>query len=378
MYGALIGGIYGLSALIKNKVMIILLMIFGIVYFVFNNWIGFDILKYIDFNCILVFICSFYLSKLFIETKFLNYLIGLIVEKCSSYRALFICLIVFVFFVSGLVNSTVLFGILVSLFEDVFKRNNIKFSFFIENVIISSIIGSMSTFIGSDYSIMVSSYLNMNFLDFFFFDSRIGIYIISLFMLLIQIFYVNYFIKDEYFMGICEEIKVNNKYNVYLFFSYIILLLVASLFRFEYLSGIFSVICIVIGLIKNKKSFCFDYNFIIYILLFIYIGLMKNMDFINVISNFFVNINSTWLVYSLFFILSIILSFIFNPIFVFYFLVLLIPNIVINTDLISMPLIYSVYFGLMAGLFKKNVKGSYGLISLMFLCSYIIIAFLYF
>lgn len=382
MYETIISAIYGLSGLIKNKITIILIMLFGIIYLTFTNTINLEVIKYIDFNNIIIFISSYYISKLLIETNIINYIINSIVEKTSSYKTLIILTSIFVFIISGLINNIILLPFLIKIIEKIIKKNNIKSTLFIENIIIASILGSISTFIGSNYSIIVSSHLNMNFLDFFFFDSRIGIYIITLFMLFIQIIFINYSVKDEYFIGVIDEVEIKDKHNIYLFISFIVVLLISSLFSFKYISGISAIICVIIGLVKNKKNIVIDYqNIILYALLFVYIYLVKNISILNTISELIIKINSTSLIYTLFFVASIILSLIFNPIFIFYFLVSLIPNIVLNTNLISMPLIYATYFGLTVGMFKnKKIESitSYQTIILMFICSYALIAFLYF
>lgn len=382
MYEAIISGVYGLSAFIKEKKIIIVLMILGIVYLGFTDKFNLEVLKYIDFNNIIVFIGSYYISSLLIETNLVNYIINSIVEKISSYKSLIILITIFSFIISGLVNNILLLPILISIIEKINKKNNIKSSLLIENVMIASILGSVSTFIGSNYSLIVSSHLNMNFLDFFFFNNRIGIYIITLFMLFIQIIMINYSVKEEYFIGMVDEVQIKNKYNIYIFLIFIILLLISSLFNFKYLSAISSIICIIIGIKNNKKKINIDYeNIIIYILLYIYIYLIKDLNIINIISKLIIKINSPGIIYTVFFVISIILSYIFNPIFVFYFLVSLIPSVILNTNSITMPIVYAIYFGLTIGLFK-NIKiknnTSYQTIILMIICAYMLIAFLYY
>lgn len=382
MYEAIISGVYGLSAFIKEKKIIIVLMILGIVYLGFTDKFNLEVLKYIDFNNIIVFIGSYYISSLLIETNLVNYIINSIVEKISSYKSLIILITIFSFIISGLVNNILLLPILISIIEKINKKNNIKSSLLIENVMIASILGSVSTFIGSNYSLIVSSHLNMNFLDFFFFNNRIGIYIITLFMLFIQIIMINYSVKEEYFIGMVDEVQIKNKYNIYIFLIFIILLLISSLFNFKYLSAISSIICVIIGIKNNKKKINIDYeNIIIYILLYIYIYLIKDLNIINIISKLIIKINSPGIIYTVFFVISIILSYIFNPIFVFYFLVSLIPSVILNTNSITMPIVYAIYFGLTIGLFK-NIKiknnTSYQTIILMIICAYMLIAFLYY
>ena len=203
--------------------------------------------------------------------------------------------------------------------------------------------------------------------------------------MVIQILIINISVKNEYFIGTIEETEIKNKFNIYLFLTMIILLLITSLIKIKYLSGIVSILCLIIGIIKNKKTDILseiDYqSVILYILMFIYVILLKDMPYLNSITEIIKKINSPGIIYTLFFIISILLSLISNPIFIFYYMTLLIPKIVLNIDIETMPLIYATYFGLMAGLLKrKELKNtiSYQIIICMIICAYALIAFLYF
>ena len=204
-------------------------------------------------------------------------------------------------------------------------------------------------------------------------------------MFFIQIVIINISVKEEYFIGTIEEVEIKDKFNIYLFLAMIILLLITSLIKIKYLSGIASILCLIIGIIKNKKADVLleiDYtNIILYMIMFIYISLLKNMPHLNSIIEIINKINSPGIIYTLFFGTSILLSLIFNPIFIFYYMTLLVPKIVFNIDIETMPLIYATYFGLMVGLVKrKELKNtiSYQMVICMTICSYALIAFLYF
>lgn len=376
MYETIIVTIYGIAALIKNKILAIIVLLSGIIYLVLNNYFNINILQSIDINSLMVLFSTYGLSKIFIKTNLLNYLINLIVERVTTYKKLIISLCVLTFIVSGMVNNYVLIAFLIPYIEEIIKRNNVKSKLLMESIIVSSILGSMSTLIGSTENIIISSYLKMNFLDFFFYDSRIGIYIIFLALFFIELFIVSLSIKDEEFMGNAVEIQVKDKFNIYLFLVMIFLLIVSSVLKIKYLSGILTLLCLLVGIYKNKKIEKVDFTSIfIYALMFIYISLFKEMNFISSLPLY---VSSGSLIYTIFFIVSLVLSLIFNPIFVFYFICLFIPNIVFNTTLTSMPLIYITYFGLLLGLFKDKKINNYQIIVCALLCSYLIVAFLYF
>ena len=385
MYEGIITGLYGIYSLIKNKIFALIILIIGLVYVFLYNYVDINILKSIDFNAIMILIGTYGLSKMIIKTNILNHIINLIVERATTYKNLIIIICITTFIASNLINNNVLLPFIIPFVQEIIKRNNIKSNLLIESVIISSILGSMSTLIGSNNTIIISSYLNMNFLDFFFYDNRIGIYIICLIMFFIQIAIINITVKNEYFIGTIEEVEIKDKFNIYLFLTMIIMLLITSLIKVKYLSGIASITCLIIGIVKNKKIdvlFEIDYtSVIIYIIMFIYIGLLKNMSYLNGMIEIIKKINSPGIIYTLFFVTSILLSLIFNPIFIFYYMTLLAPQIVFNIDIETTLLIYATYFGLMAGLLKrKELKNtiSYQTIICMLICSYIIIAFLFF
>lgn len=385
MYESIITGLYGISSLIKNKIYAIIILIIGLIYLITYNYIDINILKSINFNVIMILIGTYGISKMIIKTNLLNHIINLIVERATTYKNLIILICVVTFIASNFINNYVLLPFIIPFIQEIIKKNNIKSNLLIESVIISSILGSMSTLIGSNNTIIISSYLNMNFLDFILYDNRIGIYIICLIMFFVQILIINISVKNEYFIGTIEETEIKNKFNIYLFLTMIILLLITSLIKIKYLSGIVSILCLIIGIIKNKKTDILseiDYqSVILYILMFIYVILLKDMPYLNSITEIIKKINSPGIIYTLFFIISILLSLIFNPIFIFYYMTLLIPKIVLNIDIQAMPLIYATYFGLMAGLLKrKELKNtiSYQIIICMIICAYALIAFLYF
>ena len=333
----------------------------------------------------MILIGTYGISKMIIKTNLLNHIINLIVERATTYKNLIILICTTTFIASNFINNYILLPFIIPFIQEIIKKNNIKSNLLIESVIISSILGSMSTLIGSNNTIIISSYLNMNFLDFILYDNRIGIYIICLIMFFIQILIINISVKNEYFIGTIEETEIKNKFNIYLFLTMIILLLITSLIKIKYLSGIVSILCLIIGIIKNKKTDILseiDYqSVILYILMFIYVILLKDMPYLNSITEIIKKINSPGIIYTLFFIIPILLSLISNPIFIFYYMTLLIPKIVLNIDIETMPLIYATYFGLMAGLLKrKELKNtiSYQIIICMIICAYALIAFLYF
>lgn len=382
MIEKIILSIYLFSALIKNKIISIIILLSGIAYLVLTNSFNITILESLDYNIIMVLVSTYGLSKLLIQTNIIDYIINIIFEKSSNYKMLIISLMIISFILSGTINSIVLLAFLIPLIEQKSKKNNIKTDYLIEYVIISSLLGSISTQIGSNISLITSSFRNMNYLDYFFYDSRIGIYIISLAMFFVAIFIANISIKNEDFIAQEEDIEIKNKFNIYLFLVFISLLLISSLFDYKYLSGILSIICLLVGLIKNKKLIALNYDdVIIYVLMFIYVALLKNNTILDTISITISKLNSQAIIYSLFLILSIILSLIFNSIFIFYLLGLIAIKVVVELNIIAQPLLYIIYFGLLSCLFRKyKLKNtlSYQILICMILCSYALVAFLYY
>lgn len=382
MIEGIITGLYTLASLIKNKILAIIILTLGLIYLIATNYLNIDIIRNIDFNSIMILLGTYGVSKMFLKTNFIEYLINSVVERASTYKSLIILLMTISFIVSGLINNIIVLAFLIPLIEEIIKKNNIKSELLIENIIISSILGSISTLTGSNNTIIMASYLNMNFLDFFFYDNRIGIYIITLIMFFIQILIVNISVKNEDFIGTTKEVEIKNQFNVYLFLTMIALLLISSLINIKYLSGITTILCLIVGLIKNKKMEKLNYDsIIIYVLMFIYISIIKNMAYLDTITNIIIKLDSQALIYTLIFVISIGLSLVCDQVFIFYFLTTLIPKIVLKTNLIPMPLIYITYFGLIAGLFKrKEIKSitAYQTIICMLVSSYFLVAFLYF
>ena len=281
MIEGIITGLYTLASLIKNKILAVIILTLGLIYLIATNYLNIDIIRNIDFNSIMILLGTYGVSKMFLKTNFIEYLINSVVERASTYKSLIILLMTISFIVSGLINNIIVLAFLIPLIEEIIKKNNIKSELLIENIIISSILGSISTLTGSNNTIIMASYLNMNFLDFFFYDNRIGIYIITLIMFFIQILIVNISVKNEDFIGTTKEVEIKNQFNVYLFLTMIALLLISSLINIKYLSGITTILCLIVGLIKNKKMEKLNYDsIIIYALMFIYISIIKNMAYL--------------------------------------------------------------------------------------------------
>ena len=201
MIEGIITGLYTLASLIKNKILAVIILTLGLIYLIATNYLNIDIIRNIDFNSIMILLGTYGVSKMFLKTNFIEYLINSVVERASTYKSLIILLMTISFIVSGLINNIIVLAFLIPLIEEIIKKNNIKSELLIENIIISSILGSISTLTGSNNTIIMASYLNMNFLDFFFYDNRIGIYIITLIMFFIQILIVNISVKNEDFIG---------------------------------------------------------------------------------------------------------------------------------------------------------------------------------
>ena len=140
MIEGIITGLYTLASLIKNKILAVIILTLGLIYLIATNYLNIDIIRNIDFNSIMILLGTYGVSKMFLKTNFIEYLINSVVERASTYKSLIILLMTISFIVSGLINNIIVLAFLIPLIEEIIKKNNIKSELLIENIIISSIL----------------------------------------------------------------------------------------------------------------------------------------------------------------------------------------------------------------------------------------------
>ena len=130
----------------------------------------------IDFNVLLMIAGTMGLVKLFIDSKMPALLADLVMEKVPNVQMAAVCLSLFAGIISAFVDNvaTVLMVAPVALeICRTLKTNPVPF---IIGIAVSSNLQGAATLVGDTTAIMLGSYANLNFLDFFFYQGKPGIF----------------------------------------------------------------------------------------------------------------------------------------------------------------------------------------------------------
>lgn len=135
-----------------------------------------DIIPSIDFNVILMIAGTMGLVGLFSQSKMPGLLADLILEKVPSVQWAIVALALFAGFISAFVDnvSTVLMIAPVAL--NIAKKLKVNAIPIIISIAVSSNLQGAATLVGDTTAIMLGSYANMSFLDFFVYKGRLSIF----------------------------------------------------------------------------------------------------------------------------------------------------------------------------------------------------------
>ena len=141
---------------------------------------------------------------------------------------------------------------------EVSKKLQLESRWIIVPILICIIIGSAGTLMGSNFSIMLSGYMEFDFMEFLFYDGRCGLFFISFVLFLVVLFMINLLFKDDkYYVGEDNNVVVKDYFPLILLFSTILILIISSVFKSLYVSGLLGMMLFVFSSIyyKNYKLF---------------------------------------------------------------------------------------------------------------------------
>ena len=368
---------------------ILLICALGLIYY--RYYLDFSgALNYNFINSSLLMISLYGISSIFMKSDIPKYVLNFLLEKVGSYKGIIILFCTFSYIFSLFVDINILLVFLLPFILEFSKKINFDSLWIVVPSTICALLGSFSSLMGSNASIMFAGYLDLNFADFLFYDGRIGLFIISLVLFFITLFSVNIMFKDDkYYIGEDNVSVIKDFFPLYLIILTVLVLIISSIINLPYLSGILCLAVLIYGCTHYKTS---NYllndnigNVFLYLFMVLVIYNIKDLEVINVISNFLTKINNGTILFLITFISSIIFGFLFNQTFIFYLLMIILTKTYMKVDVNMMSLVYSTYLGLNIGnIFKKIDKYEnfkrFILFVLLFvtICSYLIITFLYF
>ena len=135
-----------------------------------------QILGAIDFNVLMMIAGTMGLVQLFIDSKMPALLADLIMEKVPNVQMAAVALALFAGIISAFVDNVATVLMVAPIAMEICKKLKTNPVPFIIGIAVSSNLQGAATLVGDTTAIMLGSYANMSFLDFFFYKGRPGIF----------------------------------------------------------------------------------------------------------------------------------------------------------------------------------------------------------
>ncbi|WDU83207.1 SLC13 family permease [Caloramator sp. Dgby_cultured_2] len=296
----------------------VLFMIIGIV--PFNK-----ALTYIDWNIILMIGGTMGIVNLFIESKMPALMADVIIDRVPNIKWAVVSLAAFAGIVSAFIDNVATVLIIAPVAMGVAKKLNISPVYMIIAIAISSNLQGAATLVGDTTSLLLGGYAKMDFIDFFFFKGRPGIFwIVELGAAATLIILLLFFRQYNQPIHLEEKQEVEDYFPTYLLVSMVLLLIIASFIpnKPNITNGLICITLLAIGLFKelviNKNNHALnitllqiDYETILLLIgLFVVIGGLSEAGVINDISKLFLKIGkgNLFLIYTILVWFSVIVS----------------------------------------------------------------------
>lgn len=234
-------------------------------------------MSYIDFKVLILLFNLMVVVAAFKELKVLDSIAIGLLKKCNTYTSISLALVFITFISSMIVTNDVALITFVPLSIVISKKANINVLKIVVFQTLAANLGSSFTPMGNPQNLFIYSFYNLSPIDFF----KITLPIVVLAVL----FLVLLVLKDKK-MDLSldlEDIKIDNKRDVYLFSGLFLIILLSVFHVIDY--KVTFLITVIMVLLLNKKLFSqVDYSLLItFIGFFIFVGNISTMD---VVKNF--------------------------------------------------------------------------------------------
>ena len=148
----------------------------GLVFIVTKMLPAGQILAAIDFNVLMMIAGTMGLVSLFIESKMPSLLADLVMEKVPNVRWAAVCLSLFAGVISAFVDTLATVLMVAPVALEICKKLKTNPVPFIISIAVSSNLQGAATLVGDTTAIMLGSYADMSFLDFFWYQGKPSIF----------------------------------------------------------------------------------------------------------------------------------------------------------------------------------------------------------
>lgn len=278
----------------------------------------------IDWNVILMIFGTMGIVALFIDSRMPALLADMILDKMPDVRWAIIALALFAGLISAFVDNVATVLMVAPVAVDISRKLKISPVMPIIAIAISSNLQGAATLVGDTTSILLGGYANMDFLDFFFYHNRPGMFFIVQIGAIVSAFVLLYvFRKQRQPISMGERTVVTDYIPTVLLISTIVLLILASFLpnKPRNINGYICVTLFFIGIVRElfRKRLPFiketikeiDYFTLLLLAgLFVVIAGITEAGVITEVSRIFVSIsnNNLFLMYTLLVWASVLLS----------------------------------------------------------------------
>jgi len=287
------------------------------------------VLGAIDFNVLMMIGGTMGIVWLFIESKMPALLADIILDKTPNVQWAIVALALFAGIISAFVDNVATVLMVAPVAMTIAKKLKINPVNAIIAIAVSSNLQGAATLVGDTTSILLGGAAGMNFLDFFVYYGKMGMFfVVELSALASMIMLLWLFRKEKQAVHLMEKQKVTDYFPSFLLLAMVFLLVLASLFPFsndiiaKNINGIICLSLMVIGLgyelLFNKKASNvvtaikeIDYATLLLLAgLFVVIGSIKQAGVIDEIGKLFASVSggNLFVVYTLIVWVSVFLS----------------------------------------------------------------------
>lgn len=244
---------------------------------ILSSFISIPKLSYIDFKVLILLFNLMVVVAAFKELKVLDSIAIGLLKKCNTYTSISLALVFITFISSMIVTNDVALITFVPLSIVIARKADINVLKIVIFQTLAANLGSSFTPMGNPQNLFIYSFYNLSPIDFF--KITLPIVVLAVLFLVLLVF------KDKK-MNLSldlEDVKIDNKIDVYLFGGLFLIILLSVFHVIDY--KVTFLITIVMVLILNKKLFSqVDYSLLItFIGFFIFVGNISTMD---VVKNF--------------------------------------------------------------------------------------------
>lgn len=212
------------------------------------------VLNTVDWNVILMIAGTMGIVHFFIESRMPELMADIIIDKTPNVKWAVISLALFAGIISAFVDNVATVLMVAPVALTIAKKLKISPVPAIISIAVASNLQGAATLVGDTTSILLGGYAGLDFLDFFLFQGKIGIFwVVQIGALASTLVLLYIFRKEKQPISPMRNLVVEDYFPTYLLLIMIILLIIASFLpNMPYtINGIICLILFFIGLIRN-------------------------------------------------------------------------------------------------------------------------------